>query len=91
MSTLRRPQAINMQPHEEALPVVKMTDPSANALRVLEARYLLRDGERRVIETPARLFERVAHAVAETEVEHRSHWAQRFHALVASGEFLPNT
>ena len=68
-----------------------MTGGSANALRVLEARYLLRDGERRVIETPARLFERVAQAVAEAEEEDRSHWAQRFHALLAGGEFLPNS
>lgn len=68
---------------------------SANALRVLEARYLLRDGERRVIETPARLFERVARAVAEGEAafpgEGPSYWAERFHALLAGGEFLPNS
>jgi ribonucleoside-diphosphate reductase alpha chain len=34
---------------------------------VLDARYLLRDTQRRVIETPAQLFERVATAVAEAE------------------------
>ena len=69
---------------------------SANALRVLEARYLLRDRERRLIETPAQLFERVARAVAEAEAafaggEGPSFWAERFHALLAGGEFLPNS
>jgi ribonucleoside-diphosphate reductase alpha chain len=64
---------------------------SANALRVLEARYLLRDAERHVAETPAQLFERVAHAVAAAEGERRTHWAERFHALLAAGDFLPNS
>ena len=69
---------------------------SANALRVLEARYLLRDAERRVIETPSQLFERVARAVAEAETafgspEGASWWADRFHALLTSGDFLPNS
>jgi ribonucleoside-diphosphate reductase alpha chain len=68
---------------------------SANALRVLEARYLLRDRERRVVETPAQLFERVARAVAEGEAAWRGEgpafWAERFHALLAGGEFLPNS
>jgi ribonucleoside-diphosphate reductase alpha chain len=67
---------------------------SANALRVLEARYLLRDAERRVIETPAQLFERVARAVAQAETafgESASEWAERFHALLAARDFVPNS
>ncbi|MEW5862612.1 MAG: adenosylcobalamin-dependent ribonucleoside-diphosphate reductase [Pseudomonadota bacterium] len=68
---------------------------SANALRVLEARYLLRDAERRVIETPAQLFERVARAVAEAEAEFggegAAYWAERFHARMVAREFLPNS
>ncbi|MCX7960095.1 MAG: adenosylcobalamin-dependent ribonucleoside-diphosphate reductase [Burkholderiales bacterium] len=68
---------------------------SANALRVLEARYLLRDAERRVVETPAELFERVARAIAEAEAafggEGPQYWAERFHARMAAGEFLPNS
>jgi ribonucleoside-diphosphate reductase alpha chain len=58
---------------------------------VLQARYLLRDRERRLIETPAGLFERVAGAVAEAEGAGRAAWAERFHALLAGGEFLPNS
>ncbi|MDW8468567.1 MAG: adenosylcobalamin-dependent ribonucleoside-diphosphate reductase [Burkholderiales bacterium] len=68
---------------------------SANALRVLEARYLLRDAERRVVETPAELFERVARAIAEAEAafggEGPQYWAERFHARMTAGEFLPNS
>jgi len=64
---------------------------SANALRVLEARYLLRDAERRLIETPGELFERVARAVARAEVDSSSYWTERYHALLAGGEFLPNS
>lgn len=68
-----------------------MTGLSANALRVLEARYLLRDRERRLIETPGEMFERVARAVAQAEGDASSHWAERFHALLAQGDFLPNS
>jgi len=69
---------------------------SRNALRVLEARYLLRDSERHVIETPAQLFERVARAIAQAEQDFGgrdtvSYWFDRFHALMSSGDFLPNS
>ena len=39
-----------------------------NARRVLEARYLRRDAERRIIETPEQLLERVARGVAQAEL-----------------------
>jgi ribonucleoside-diphosphate reductase alpha chain len=72
------------------------SDLSGNALRVLEARYLLRDFQRRVIETPEQLFERVANAVALAETafgdrEGASCWAERYHALLAARDFLPNS
>ncbi|MFZ5541108.1 MAG: adenosylcobalamin-dependent ribonucleoside-diphosphate reductase [Pseudomonadota bacterium] len=69
-------------------------DLSANALRVLQARYLLRDAERRVIETPAQLFERVATAIAQAEASFGgspSEWAERFHALLVARDFVPNS
>jgi ribonucleoside-diphosphate reductase alpha chain len=40
-----------------------MAELSANALRVLQARYLRRDAAARVIETPEELFLRVARAL----------------------------
>jgi ribonucleoside-diphosphate reductase alpha chain len=40
---------------------------TANALVVLERRYLLRDAAGRPVEKPAELFRRVAHAVAQPD------------------------
>ena len=68
-----------------------------NALTVLAKRYFLRDEEGRVIETPEKLFLRVAQAVAEAE----KRWsgddslvmetAQAFYDAMYNREFLPNS
>ncbi len=73
-----------------------MLELTENARRVLEARYLRRDAERRIIETPEELLERVARAVAEAELllgtaRQAAHWEAEFHELMARLEFLPNT
>ena len=49
------------------LPVPTEPDLSPNAITVLEHRYLMRDDDGQVAETPAELFRRVAKAVAEPE------------------------
>ena len=41
---------------------------SENAVKVLEARYLRRDAQRRLVETPEELFESVAQGVAYAEL-----------------------
>ncbi len=67
---------------------------TANALQVLKARYLLKDGEGNVIESPEEMFERIALAVAEAELEYgedRSFWSERFLELMSSLRFLPNS
>ena len=69
---------------------------SENARRVLEARYLRRDGEGRVNETPDQLFARVARAIAHAELllgnrEQAAFWEDRFHKLLTSLDFLPNS
>jgi ribonucleoside-diphosphate reductase alpha chain len=69
---------------------------TANARRVLEARYLRRDRERKVCETPEALFERVARAVAQAELllgnaRQAARWENEFLALLTSLEFLPNS
>ncbi len=69
---------------------------SENALRVLQARYLRRDGEGNIVETPAELFERVARAIAEAELLYGSaadarFWEARFHRMIAALDFLPNS
>jgi len=69
---------------------------SLNAVRVLERRYLLRDDQGHVIETPAGMFERVGHAVAEAELRYggeadRREWEERFAAAMSALDFLPNS
>lgn len=69
---------------------------SPNAVRVLEARYLRRDAARKVIETPEGLFRRVARTIAQAEVAFGAAgaadcWQQTFEAMMASGDFLPNS
>jgi ribonucleoside-diphosphate reductase alpha chain len=59
---------------------------SVNAVRVLERRYLLKDEHGNIIETPARLFRRIAKAIAlDPESE------EEFLNMLAALEFLPNT
>lgn len=68
-----------------------------SALIVLQARYLLRNEENQIIETPEALFERVAFSVAEGEKNFRkssSKWesyGERFYDLMANLDFLPNS
>jgi len=69
---------------------------SDNALRVLERRYLTKDGEGRVIETPQELFRRVARHIASAELTCNpkadvSLYEEAFYQLMESLEFLPNS
>jgi ribonucleoside-diphosphate reductase alpha chain len=69
---------------------------SPNALRVLEARYLRRDATRAVVETPEALFRRVARAIAVGEISaggagDAERWRETFEAMMADGDFLPNS
>ena len=78
-----------------------MTAQSANAfpplaLRVLEERYLRRDPQGRVVETPEELFRRVARGVAAAEARYGGTAAvarqtEAFFEALASLKFLPNT
>ncbi|MBL8843350.1 MAG: adenosylcobalamin-dependent ribonucleoside-diphosphate reductase [Planctomycetes bacterium] len=72
-------------------------DLSKNALTVLENRYLNRDDDGKVIESPAQLFRRVAHAVAAVE----SKWGvsaeaikeveDAFYRSMTERYFMPNS
>ncbi len=69
---------------------------SQNALRVLEKRYLMKDKEGKVIETPRALFRRVAKHIAKAELIYDakadvSFWEKIFYKVVADLEFLPNS
>lgn len=64
---------------------------TANALKVLELRYLRKDAQGHVIETPEQMFERVAHAVALAEGRKARTWSKRYFELMTSLRFLPNS
>jgi len=69
---------------------------SPNAEKVLEKRYLAKDAEGRLVETPLEMFERVAAAIAGADEPFRGvKGAQRasatFLEMMTSLEFLPNS
>lgn len=65
-----------------------------NALAVLERRYLLRDKDGNIIETPEQMFKRVAKAIAAVEAKYGGNvkeTGEEFFRLMSSLEFLPNS
>ena len=67
---------------------------SENALKVLETRYLLRDEQGNIKETPEEMFHRVATAVASAELLYggdSGEWEARFYDAMSGLLFLPNT
>lgn len=70
---------------------MELTD---NALRVLRARYLLKNEKGSVTETPEEMFRRVARSIAKAEQLYGADagpWEEKFYALMTSLRFLPNT
>jgi ribonucleoside-diphosphate reductase alpha chain len=81
------------QARSQVISGIKLSD---NALRVLERRYLTKDGEGRVVETPQELFRRVARHIASAELIYNpkadvSSYEEAFYQLMESLEFLPNS
>ncbi|MGW8179354.1 MAG: ribonucleotide reductase N-terminal alpha domain-containing protein, partial [bacterium] len=70
---------------------------TTNALKVLQKRYLIKDQEGRVVETPEELFRRVAKAVASAEERVGRSFSdvqrveESFYQLITSLDFLPNS
>jgi len=69
---------------------------SPNAMVVLERRYLRKDGEGQVVESPEELFRRVARHIASAEEIYDSQadirsWEEKFYRIMANLEFLPNS
>ena len=67
-----------------------------NTLVVLKKRYLLKDDEKKVIETPRELFLRIAQSISEGEKNFRSKHSrdeieERFFRMMTDFEFLPNS
>jgi len=65
-----------------------------NALKVLRARYLIRDDKGVVIETPEEMFRRVAKTIASAESLYGANpdeWEEKFYSLMIDLKFLPNS
>lgn len=67
---------------------------STNALKVLEKRYLLKDDEGNIIETPEDLLKRVAGAIAKAEENYGGNveeMEEKFFNIMKELEFMPNS
>jgi ribonucleoside-diphosphate reductase alpha chain len=70
---------------------------SQNSLKVLHKRYLIKDEEGKVVETPEELFRRVAGSIASVDLDYgkRSReikdLEEEFYDMMTSLEFLPNS
>jgi ribonucleoside-diphosphate reductase alpha chain len=67
-----------------------------NALTVLEKRYLKKDSQGQITETPEEMFRRVAKHIASAELIYDEKtdiagWEEKFYRLMTSLEFLPNS
>src|SRR5262245_5027928 len=71
-------------------------DITDNARRVLEARYLCRDKQGQIVETPEDMFRRVARHIAQVETNYLGNhaaveWEERFYDALVRLDFLPNS
>jgi ribonucleoside-diphosphate reductase alpha chain len=67
---------------------------TVNALEVLRQRYLLRDEDERIVESPAELFKRVARAVGAADSSYGGNPNETenvFYGMMSRLEFMPNT
>jgi ribonucleoside-diphosphate reductase alpha chain len=70
---------------------------SINAIQVLKKRYLMKDRDGKIVETPGQLFRRVAKNIVEAEKDYgTSHEEMRkleedFYQMMANLEFVPNS
>lgn len=80
-----------------AMEVVRSLSLSPNALKVLEKRYLKKDEEGKVVETPGDLFQRVAKSIAAADIQYGkspeevAEIDKDFHQMLTSLDFLPNS
>lgn len=82
-----------IKPKVQPIGSVNLTE---NALRVLERRYLKKDKQGKVIETPEGMFHRVAKAIASAELIYNPKAdiktrEEEFYQLMTSLDFLPNS
>jgi ribonucleoside-diphosphate reductase alpha chain len=108
LSTQTKNAMASSSTQDEALRQLESTEPpadiadpdlSANALQVLERRYLKKDAEQgKLVETPRQLFWRVATCIAHPELKYPGGTPERalaiareFYELMARRRFMPNS
>ncbi|PWL40399.1 adenosylcobalamin-dependent ribonucleoside-diphosphate reductase [Flagellimonas aquimarina] len=62
-----------------------------NATQILNARYLKKDINGKIVETPNALFRRVAKHISNIEEINRKEWENTFYKVMVNLEFLPNS
>lgn len=93
---LYRQKRTEIREHKQFFGVVDDLKLGVNAIHVLKNRYLMKDEEGKVIETPSQMFRRVAKAVAKADrlydknanVEQTE---ETFYQVMVNREFLPNS
>ncbi len=71
-----------------------MLNLTPNAIRVLKARYLLKDENGKTVETPEEMFRRVSSHIAGAETAYkgdREYWKEVFYGIMSELRFLPNS
>jgi len=93
---LYRQKRTEIREYKKFFGVVDDLKLGVNAIKVLKNRYLMKDHEGNVIETPRQMLRRVAKAVAKADLLYdkksdveRSE--ERFYQVMADREFLPNS
>lgn len=67
---------------------------NVNALKVLQERYLLKNEEGKIIETPTQLFQRIAKAIAKQDSlygKDPKKTEEKFFTAIRNADFLPNS
>jgi len=87
---------VDISPLEKSLCVRTDLQLTANAQTVLERRYLRKDAAGNPVETPAQMFRRVAHHIAQAEINYDPQadvesMEDGFYALMTDLKFLPNS
>jgi ribonucleoside-diphosphate reductase alpha chain len=91
---LYRQRRADLRDHKEALGIKDSLKLSLNSLRILKERYLVRDPDKRLIESPTDLFRRISRAVAQPDKDYGGNPAEaeeEFFSLLVNLEFLPNS
>ena len=93
---LYRQKRTELREAKKFLGVVDDLKLTLNAISVLQKRYLLKDKDGKIIETPKQMFRRVARAIAKADLLYNrradiQEIEEEFYHMMANLEFLPNS